>query len=152
MNVRRAAVAGSCLAIFMLCATARVEAGCSISTTPVSFGTYDVFSSVPLDSTGSVTFNCTKKEDIEIELNKGGASTFALRRMLSGSETLYYNLYLDAARTIIWGNGNEGTQVYEQEDVPKDTNITVVIYGRIPAGQDVAAGAYTNTVTATLNF
>ncbi|HBA40317.1 MAG TPA: hypothetical protein DCZ05_11400 [Deltaproteobacteria bacterium] len=31
-------------------------------------------------------------------------------------------------------------------------NVTLTIYGRIPASQDVSAGSYTNAVTATINF
>jgi spore coat protein U-like protein len=32
------------------------------------------------------------------------------------------------------------------------SNVTVTIYGRIPARQDVSAGSYTDTVVATINF
>ncbi len=68
------------------------------------------------------------------------------------AEGLNYNLYLDAARTTIWGDGTGGTQVYSNANPPNNTNVTVTIYGRIPASQDVSAGSYTNTVTATINF
>ena len=125
---------------------------CTISTTPVSFGTYNVFSSTPLDSTGSVTFNCDNRANITITLNKGGATTFNPRRMLKGSEALNYNLYRDAAGTSIWGDGTGGTQVYSDPRTPRNQNVTLTIYGRIPAGQDVSVGTYRNTVTATINF
>ena len=127
-------------------------AACTISTTPVSFGTYNVFSSTPLDSTGSVTFNCDNRANITITLNNGGATTFNPRRMLKGSEALNYNLYRDAARTSIWGDGTGGTQVYSDPRTPRNQNVTLTVYGRIPAGQDVSVGTYTNTVTATINF
>jgi spore coat protein U domain-containing protein, fimbrial subunit CupE1/2/3/6 len=127
-------------------------AACTISTTPVSFGTYNVFSSTPLDSTGSVIFNCDNRANITITLNKGGATTFNPRRMLKGSEALNYNLYLDATRTSIWGDGTGGTQVYSNPSAPRNQNVPLTVYGRIPAGQDVTAGSYTNTITATINF
>ena len=127
-------------------------AACTISTTPVSFGTYNVFSSTPLDSTGSVTFNCDNRANITITLNNGGATTFNPRRMLKGSEALNYNLYRDAAGTSIWGDGTGGTQVYSDPRTPRNQNVTLTIYGRIPAGQDVSVGTYRNTVTATINF
>lgn len=127
-------------------------AACTISTTPVSFGTYNVFSSTPLDSTGSVTFNCDNRANITITLNNGGATTFNPRRMLKGSEALDYNLYRDAARTSIWGDGTGGTQVYSDPRTPRNQNVPLTVYGRIPAGQDVSVGTYTNTVTATINF
>ncbi len=127
-------------------------ATCTISTTPVSFGTYNVFFSTPLDSTGSVTFNCDNRANITITLNNGGATTFNPRRMLKGSEALNYNLYRDATRTSIWGDGTGGTQVYSDPRTPRNQNVTLTVYGRIPAGQDVSVGTYTNTVTATINF
>ena len=72
--------------------------------------------------------------------------------MLNGSEPLNYNLYRDAARTAIWGDGTGGTQVYSDPRTPRNQNVTLTVYGRIPAGQDVSVGTYTNTVTATINF
>lgn len=125
---------------------------CTISTTAVSFGTYNVFSAVDLDSTGTVTYRCGTERNITITLNRGGAATFNPRQMLKGSEALNYNLYRDAARTTIWGDGTSGTQVYSDANPPNNQNVTVNIFGRIPAGQDVTAGSYTNTITATINF
>ena len=127
-------------------------AACTISTTPVSFGSYNVFSATPLDTTGTVTYRCGTERNIRITLNRGGAATFNPRRMLKGSEALNYNLYRDAARTTIWGDGTGGTQVYSDANPPNNQNVTVNIFGRIPAGQDVTAGSYANTITATINF
>jgi spore coat protein U-like protein len=64
---------------------------------------------------------------------------------------LQYNLYLDAARTAIWGDGTGGTQSYTTASPPSGTQV-VTIYGRIVAGQDVAAGGFADTVTAIVNF
>lgn len=127
-------------------------ASCTIGTTGVSFGTYDVFATAPLDSTGSVTFNCIGNASITIALDKGGAASFTPRKMLKGSETLDYNLYRDAARATIWGDGTGGTTVYQDPNPPNNRDITVTIFGRVPAGQDVGAGTYTNTITAIINF
>ena len=85
-------------------------------------------------------------------LDRGGAVTFDPRRMLKGTEALSYNLYLDAARTKIWGNGTGVSQVYTNANPPNNRNVTVTIFGRVPAQQDVSAGAYSNTIIATINF
>jgi spore coat protein U-like protein len=128
-------------------------AACTISITSVSFGAYDVFSSVPFDTTGSVTYRCGPQDkNIMITLDRGGASSFNPRRMLQGTQPLNYNLFLDAARTIIWGDGTGGTQFYGIINPLTNQNVTVTIFGRIPAGQDVSSGSYTNAVTATINF
>jgi spore coat protein U-like protein len=131
---------------------APVMAACTISTTSVSFGAYDVFNPAPRDSTGSVVFNCDRRDPITIALDRGGAPSFNPRRMLKVTEPLNYNLYLNAATTIIWGDGSGGTQVHSDSRPPRNQNVTVTIFGRIPAGQDVSSGSYTNTITATINF
>jgi spore coat protein U-like protein len=143
---------GLALGSLFVIALPALGASCTISTTGASFGAYDVFATSPLDSTGSVTYRCAGSASITVTLDKGGAATYNPRRMLKGSEALNYNLYLDASRTTIWGDGTGGTQNYSNPSVPNNTNITVTIYGRIPAGQDVSAGSYSNTITATINF
>jgi spore coat protein U-like protein len=125
------------------------------STTAVAFGSYDVFSATPDDANGSVTYRCTgvAGAPVTIDLSAGGSATFFPRRMTrAGVETLDYNLYLDAARTQIWGNATGGTVHYGPTVPANNTNVLVNIYGRIPAGQDKSAGTYTDTVVATINF
>jgi spore coat protein U-like protein len=72
--------------------------------------------------------------------------------MRRSSETLNYNLYRDSTRSTIWGDGTGGTQAYTQSNPQLNRNIRVDVFGRIPAGQDVTAGSYTATVTATIFF
>lgn len=137
------------------CATdvARAALSCTISAVGVSFGTYNVFSASPLDSTGSVTYNCSGivgASRINITLSRGGAPTFNPRQMFKSAVTLNYNLYMDAARTTIWGDATSGTSRYGP--IKPISTDTITIYGRIPAGQDASAGSYTDTVIATINF
>jgi spore coat protein U-like protein len=138
----------------MLAVAAAAEAACTISTTGVSFGTYNVFSGSPDDATGKIRFRCTAPRPplVTIQLDKGGSPSFTPRQMRRGSETLSYNLYLDSTRTTIWGDGTGGTQTFTQSLPPTNQTINVNVFGRIPAGQDVSAGAYSATVTATIFF
>ena len=150
----RAIVRALMAAMAALFCSVRAEAAvCSITTTPAAFGTYNVFSSVPTDTTGSVSFTCQgNASTIVILLNKGSSSTFNPRKMTGPSETLDYNLYLDAARSTVWGDGTGSTSTYTSTSPPNNTAVVVTIYGRISAGQDVRAGTYTDTVTAIINF
>ena len=136
-----------------LCVAATAEAACTISTTAVSFGAYNVFSGSPNDATGQVTFRCSPPLPplVTIQLDKGGSSSFNPRQMRQGTEILNYNLYLDSTRSTIWGDGTGGTQTYTQSTPPASSQ-NANIYGRIPAGQDVSAGTYSATVTATIFF
>ena len=142
------------LAAGALSAAATAEAACTISTTAVSFGTYNVFSASPDNATGQVTYRCTAPRPplVTIQLDKGGAPTFNPRQMRMGSEILNYNLYRDSTRTTIWGDGTGGSQTYTRANPPLNQNINVNVFGQIPAAQDVSAGSYSATVTATIFF
>ena len=128
-------------------------AACSLTSTTILFGSYDIFSSAPLDTLGQIIFRCGNTDrNVSISLDKGGASTFNPRRMLNGASTLNYNLYLDAARTTIWGDGTGGTQNFFVGNPANNQDISIPLYGRIPAGQGTSAGSYSNTLTVTINF
>ena len=72
--------------------------------------------------------------------------------MTKGGEALGYNLYMDASRTTIWGDGTSGTSAYSRNNPPNGTNVSLPVYGRVGAAQDVSAGTYSDTVLATINF
>jgi len=88
-----------------------------------------------------------------ITLSIGNGTSYATRRMVSGGEQLFYNLYRDAARQVIWGDGTGGTQAYLIKN-PQGNNqdISVPIFGRIPPSQNVGVGSYSDTITVSLNF
>jgi spore coat protein U-like protein len=126
---------------------------CSISSTSVIFGNYNVFNGSNLDSTGTITYRCNATAaNVSISLSTGLSSTYSPRVMAKGAETLAYNLYRNAARTTIWGDGTGGTAVYFRANPPNNRNVNVTIFGRVFAGQDVSAGPFDDTIAATINF
>jgi spore coat protein U-like protein len=143
------------LMIAMLAAPAIAEAqlglNCTISTTPVAFGDYNVLSPAPKTTTGTVTYQCTFAINIIVTLSRGSSSTFDPRTMRNGSEVLNYNLYREATYQTIWGDGTGGTQTYTAlASVLFPTTVTV--FARLPAGQNVAVGSYGDSVVATIIF
>lgn len=123
------------------------------SVSPVAFGTYDVFDSAPVLSTGAIVYECSDTaptDTVRIDLDGGSANRVAARTMSSGAFQLASDLYLDAANRTIWGDGTGGSSTYGP--VTPGDGATVYIYGRIPARQDVGAGVYTDTVNVTLHF
>jgi spore coat protein U-like protein len=139
----------------MLCAPAIAEAqlglNCTIQTTPVLFGDYNVLSATPKTTTGTVTYQCTLGVNIIVTLSRGSSAAFDPRTMRNGSEVLSYNLYREATYQTIWGDGTGGSQTYTALAallVP----VTVTVYGRVPAQQNVAAGGYSDSVVATIIF
>lgn len=126
---------------------------CTISATSVNFGSYNVFNASPLDSTGTITYRCNAAAaNITVALTQGTSSTYNPRLMSKGAEVLGYNLYRNAARTNIWGDGSSGTSVYSRANPPNNSNVNLTVYGRLPGGQDVSAGMFSDTVTAVINF
>jgi Uncharacterized secreted protein len=126
---------------------------CTISATSVNFGSYNVFNGSPTDSTGTLTYRCNgSAHNITIGLTQGAGASFNQRQMQKGSESLTYNLFVDASRTNIWGDGTGGTSVYSIANPPNNTNVNLTVYGRVTAGQDVSAGTFSDTVTAVINF
>lgn len=143
----------------MLVLSGAAGAVCNVSATSVAFGAYNPLSPINTDATGTVTVTCSGLLSLlvsyEILLSKGGAGTYSPRRMASGSNTLNYNLYTTITRTTIWGDTTGGSarvtgNILVQLLTPTSNNHTV--YGRIPAQQNVAPGAYTDSITVTVNY
>jgi spore coat protein U-like protein len=144
----------ACATAILLAGAADVEAAqCTISTTPVVFGTYNVFSAAPVDSTGTIAYRCNGgARGVMITMTRGQSVAFVPRELQKGLETLSYNLFRDAARTSIWGDFSAGTSAYIDTNPPNNQDIAVTVYGRIPPGQDISAGSYSDTVTVEVNF
>lgn len=133
--------------------SAIVGKNCSITTTPVNFGSYDpvvAHASSPLDGTGSLTVTCTRGAGSRIDLGLGSHPSGATRRMQGGSSFLAYELYQNAGRTIAWRAGAAAGQTIAV--APNKNPRTFTVYGRVPAGQDVEAASYNDMVLATVNF
>lgn len=120
----------------------------------VAFGSYDALSASPLDQTGSIIFQCTGlgAGTVTLDLSAGISGSFSARGMRKGADSLQYNLYRDASMTQVWGDGTGGTFHFGPFAPADGVAETVTIYGRMPARQASPVGAYTDTVTATINF
>src|SRR5262245_6833054 len=153
MSGTRFRLAGVAAFVLLSASVAQAAPSCTISATSVNFGSYNVFAGSATDSTGTITINCNgSAHNIVITLSQGASSTFNPRTMNKGAETLTYNLYRDASRTTIWGDGTGGTSTYTNANPPNNSDVVVTVYGRVPAGQDVTAGTYSDTVAAVVNF
>ena len=66
-----------------------------------------------------------------------------------GTEVLQYQIYRDAARSQIWSQGSDSFRLVTN-GVSSPNQLTV--FGRIPPRQEVEPGAYTDVLTATVDF
>ena len=112
-----------------------------------------MFSATPTDAVGSFTYQCSLLlllDTITVNLGTGSSGSYGARSMLNGANTLSYNLYLDAARTQVWGDESNGTSNFSA--LLNQLPVTLSVYGRIPARQNAKAGNYTDTVVITILF
>jgi spore coat protein U-like protein len=131
---------------------------CTVSAIPVNFGLYNPLQATPVFATGTVTVTCTALvgllETWTIALGTGNSNTYAARRMDNGASTLSYNLYTTASYSNVWGDGSGSTTLVADGALLTigTAQFPYTVYGRIPAGQDSAAGNFLDTLVITLNF
>jgi spore coat protein U-like protein len=132
---------------------------CTISSTAINFtgvGNYDPLSSTALAGTGTLGFVCTTGvlstgDNFTISLSTG-SGTYATRTLKYGSNTLKYNLYTAVTHTTVWGNGTTGTATVTTHYAQGSSTVNVIVYGLIPALQNIVAGSYTDSIIATVTF
>lgn len=139
----------STLAVFLVLAVPAVAQTCTVSITPINFGTYSPYASVALDSTGQVSVDCGGAGSAVVSLNPGvnGGGSFMGRSLGNGQSQLHYQLYSDGAYTQVWGDGTGGSTTASVSG-----SGTLTMYGRVPAHQNVTAGLYTDTVLLTITY
>ena len=129
--------------------TAQQGHACTLNVTGVNFGSYDVFSNTPLDSTGNIDVNCPSGVGYSMALTAGGG-THTQRVMGSGAHRFNYNLYTTADHAVVWGDATSGTARVNGTGIGVSVNHGV--YGRIPALQNVHPGSYSDTIAIMINF
>lgn len=144
------------LLALLLSVCVKAHADCNVSVTGLNFGIYDPFDPIALDATGTVSVSCNTPPgaDVTISIDQSlHSGVFDPRQMknLNDSYKLNYNLYTDAGKSAIWGDGSGGTTTVQTQRVPPNNKPrTVTIYGSIPPGQEVSVGTYTDMLTATI--
>jgi spore coat protein U domain-containing protein, fimbrial subunit CupE1/2/3/6 len=138
-----------------LTVSATVTNNCTISTAALAFAQYDPVianASADLDGTGRVTVACTKGASPNIGLGSGSSAAGTARRLSDGSGVNYlaYELFQDSGRSVSWTNAGSGVMTPVAATSKSARDFTV--YGRISGNQDVPAGAYRDSVVATVNF
>jgi len=143
-----AAQAQTASATFQVSAT--VVNRCTISAAALAFGNYDPTSATPVTGQSDITVSCTRGAVTWTGLDDGLHYAAPNRQMLgNGTEALPYLLYRESTRTNLWGNTQAtGVAWTSTGRAPH----TLTVYGTIPAGADVSAGSFTDTVQATINF
>ena len=144
------------LAVLAVPARAQV---CAAGASGQAFGTYNPFSPVPTMSSATLTISCqatvSALVSYTIALTAGGSGSVAARSLTNGGARLPYQLYRDAGRAQVWGDGTAGS--FGVNDGYLLSVVAPVVraytaYGAIPPGSQVLPGAYSDTVTILLTY
>lgn len=128
-----------------------LTADCTISASDLDFGSHGVLAA-NVDQTSALSVTCTANAPYQVGIDAGttAGSSIANRLMAgTGATTVQYQIYRDSARSQVWGN-TPGTDTVGGTGNGSAQAITM--YGRVPTQPTPAAGTYTATVTATVNF
>lgn len=129
-----------------LAMSAQVIENCTIDAQPLSASGYDYVVAHKinnLDVTSTINVVCTNGTDATIDLDTGAND----RKLTNGTNFLTYQLYKDTDRLLTWGSAEDSLSITGTGLAQSET-----VYARINGGQNVPAGSYTDTVTATINF
>lgn len=150
----RAITRSICLLIAFAALAPSAHAQCSWFALPaaINFGVYSVFGGPSLTTTTSGTVRCTGAYLFTVTGTTGGSGTYAPRRMNSGGNLANYNIYRNAARTEVWGDGTAGTFTYVGINFGGTNNYSGSAYGTVPGAQDLAPGVYADTIQAILSY
>ncbi|MET0746696.1 MAG: spore coat protein U domain-containing protein [Rhizobium sp.] len=129
---------------------ATVAANCLLSVNDINFGNHGVINSA-VTAVGGVNVTCTPGTQYTIAIDGGlsGATNPEQRLMKSGTNTIAYGLYSDAAHTQPWSATGSG--LVTGTSTSGGNMLTIPVYGRVEP-QPVAVGQYSDTVVVTITY
>ncbi|MBU8545387.1 MULTISPECIES: spore coat protein U domain-containing protein [Roseomonadaceae] len=158
--IRRSALVALLVLAAPAAAQAQATASCSVTSTSMSFGSYDGSMASPTVSTAIIAVTCLALDQPTVVTFSiallGGTGGQGGRQLSSGAERLDFEIYTDANRSIVFGEGAGGTALLSgsgtaSQVAPLRMNFTV--YGRAPARQRAPrAGAYTEALTVLMTY
>lgn len=142
---RRHAIAASLGLIF----AGLVDAvACQIDVDTISFGVLHDLDHRDADAEGAVTVTCAEAGNVRVSIGRGLApGADGSLRLKGPGQGLDYRVYIDPARTQVWGDGLAGTH-----DLIAPVGIPLGIYARVPRGQQPLPGEYADSLEITIEW
>jgi spore coat protein U-like protein len=136
--------------------SASVGKNCIISAGSLALGEF--IGDNDLTAESDITVRCTAGTNFGIALSDGTTGTYAGRRMVGpGGDFLVYNLYTTDTYAAVWGDDTGDTDIVGGQGTGMGIagEQTRTVYGRLLAVDNedpVEAGAYTDTIIATITY
>jgi spore coat protein U-like protein len=131
---------------------------CAVTVSNLAFAAYASGQRNAVDSNTTVRMRCGNDGSAEslsysIALSRGSTGSFSPRAMSSDGNLLQYNVYRDAARSLIWGDGNEGTLLAAGSiTLPGTGSSETIGYGRLFARQALPPGDYSDFLQVLVEY
>jgi spore coat protein U-like protein len=127
--------------------------GCSFAVIDtLDFGSYDDASSSASLTTATFRVKCKGVGNDAVTLAagpSGNTGDFLDRRLRGpGGSDLTYQVYINAARTVVWGDGTRDTS--PAVVLTPGANKDFTVYGEIPPGQYGDVGEYADSIVVTV--
>ena len=129
---------------------------CTMTATSLNFGTVDVTSGSPIQSSGTLSLSCSGSPISTIrmcvDMNGGSSYDATSRKMLgSGADTLRYQIYSNASYSVPWGSWSlaifSGGYTWDVACSSANCTATRAFYGQIPTGQaGTPSGSYSSSL------
>ena len=154
------------MVLLALSAAGYAHAGCTTSSSGLAFGAYPTLGfagqlgSADVTSTASISVACQgmpagSSYTLALGPSAAGSGNRIGTRYLAntrGGDPMAFNLFTDANRTIVWGDGVTGALIRGTLDAG-GSHSSVSVYGKIPAGQStLRAGSFQGSMTITLTY
>lgn len=136
--------------------SASAAINCSITMSPLSFGNINILTASAI-ATATLNYSCTNTAPQPVHVNfcanigNGGSGLQGSKRLMSGlsSSTLQFQLYIDSARTQVWGsmlssvNRTPYNAIFVVPGKNGTTSGSATLYGQVIAAQPAPlAGNY----------
>jgi spore coat protein U-like protein len=127
---------------------------CDVSSSGIVFSNYDIIGQSEITITGDLDITCSgtgsgANNIVTVDLS-AGAGSCATRTMTNGGSTLQYNIYTASSHAVAWCSPT--TQSYSFTFGASPQTYRFTMYGRVPAGQAVPWGTYSDSVLASVSW
>jgi spore coat protein U-like protein len=139
--------------------SATIPSDCNMSVGTMNFGTSPSAITANIDSTATVSAQCTNTTPFSISLDNGTNATGSQRRMRQGATGNYlnYGLYTDTARSNAWTTSGSTTVCTSGTGTcalgtGTGSNQNISIYGRVPPQTAPSSGTFNDNVVVTITY
>lgn len=127
--------------------------GCNFNIPPLNFGVYSFIQKSPNDSSNNLKIECQNSTVVSVQIGAGQSGVMLNRYMVDAKgNQLKYNLYVDAGRQGVLGDGNDGSSYFNGLNVGVGQHPNMTIYGRLFPNQSIPAGNYSDNLVLNISF